>query len=84
MHANSLVYSRELGSRAGKFACMPEMVAVHPHSSNQIQMNARNQAHSDLLTDNAGSTQSSRTYCLSSAKHFWCVEIATRILPLVL
>ena len=53
--------SRELGSRAGKFECMSEMVVVHPHRSNQIQVKAHKQAHSDLLINTPGSLQSSRT-----------------------
>ena len=56
MHTNSLLYSRELGSRAGKFEYMSEMVAA-----NQIQMKGRKQAYSDLMTGNAGSTELSRT-----------------------
>jgi len=60
MHTNSLLDSPELGSRGGKFECMPEMVAMDSHCPNQIQMKARKQAHFDLLTGNAGSSESSR------------------------
>ena len=57
MHTNSLIYSRELGTRAGELEYMSEMFVVHPHRSNQIQIIVRTQAHSDLMPDNAGATQ---------------------------
>ena len=44
----------------------------------RIQTKAHKQAHSDLKIGNAGSTESSRTL-LSSAKHFWCVEMAAAL-----
>ena len=62
MHTNSLLHSRELESLAGKFECMPEMVALHASAS--FKPYIRKQARSDLMTDNAGSPESSRTYCL--------------------
>ena len=60
MHTNSLLDSRELGSRVGKLECMSEMAAVHPHRSNENADEGSKQAHSDLMTDNAGSPESSR------------------------
>ena len=54
MHANSVLCSRELGTRAGKSknGCLK-----WPQRSNQMQMDSDMPTHSDLMTGNAGSAQ---------------------------
>ena len=54
MHANSVLCSRELGSRAGKFnKWMPEMATAFKPNANILAC----ERHSDFMADHVGSTQ---------------------------
>ena len=55
------------------------MVALQS-CSKQIQMNIHNQMYANLLTRNAGSTQVALALV---CKHFWCVDVAARIVCLL-